>query len=193
MIGQLARSKRSLTDSGQRTGAIFVVDGIRRYEVWLVGLNTTWRVLDEMANLKIIDIFVVISDNKTGIVSKEAGKVFPSYRSNQEQSGSIDHLEIYGVPLARRELLDVGHARSTDMDNIFTSILLRISGPTATCSTTFVVEALLDGWTGCSSLGFGVHLRPATGDSNYNVTFVLNDLGHAELLNFSWRMLVAPS
>ena len=77
--------------------------------------------------------------------------------------------------------------------NIFTSILVRISGPTATCSMTFVVEALLDGWTGCSSLDFRVHLQPATGNSNNKATFVFNDLGHVELLNFSSRMLVAPS
>ena len=143
--------------------------------------------------MKIIDIFVVISDNEKGAVSKEAEKVFPSYCSDQESSGSIDHLGLEGVPLARREMLGVGHAGFTNMNNSFTSILLRISRPIVTCSTTFVVEALLDGWIGCSSLGFDVHLKPATGDTNDTITFVSNDPGRVELLNFCRRMLVASS
>ena len=93
-------------------------------------------------------------------------------------------------------MLVTPNSRSSNMKNILTLILVRIAGPTATCSTTlvFVVfEALLDGWTGCSSLGFGVHLKPTTGTSNHSAIFVFSDLGHVELLNFSSRMQVAPS
>ena len=90
-------------------------------------------------------------------------------------------------------MLDVGHARSTDMNNIFTLIPVRIAGPTATCSTKFVFEALLDVWMGCSSLGFSVHLKAITGKSNQSAVFVFSDLGHVELLDFSSRMQVAPS
>ena len=58
---------------------------------------------DETTSLNIIDIFVIISDGETGMVSKNAEKVFPNHCSDEEPSGSIDQIEIYGYFVGERK------------------------------------------------------------------------------------------